>query len=192
MGNDPAGPQDPRAENCRAVVVNGAGQVTGVELRYVAKPESKFELVRVELVDEAAAQGNTVATCVVLDANGVQTADTVYLAWPFPALGNVLRPGNPNGQHMITNGYNPPDLGPLALFVGDASGAPISDIVGGLGLPWKRHVCFRATWRERGSSTGGGDTGGSEGENGAALVRIAASAERAAAALERLAAHLGA
>ncbi len=183
---------DPRAENCRAVAVDGAGKVTGVELRVVAQPGAKFELVRVELIDEAAAQGNTVATCVVLDANGVQTADTVYLAWPFPALGNVLRPGNPNGQHMITNGYNPPDIGPLALYVGDGAGKPISDIIGGLGLPWKRHVCFRATWRERSSGNGGGDTGGSEGENGAALVRIAASAERAAAALERLAAHLGA
>jgi hypothetical protein len=120
---------------------------------------------------------------VVLDANGVQTADTVLLAWPFPALGNVLRAGNPNGQHMITNGFNPPDLGPLALFVGAADGTPISDIVGGLGLPWNRHVCFRATWRERALKP---EDPGEPGEpTGDALTRIAE-------ALERLAAHFGA
>jgi hypothetical protein len=40
----------------------------------------------------------------------------------------------------------------LALYVGDANGNPISDIIGGLGLPDNRHVCFMLTWKERSSA----------------------------------------
>ncbi len=176
---------DPRAENCRVVAVDQAGRVTGVELRVVAQPDTKYALVRVELIDEAAAQGNTVATCIVLDAGGIQTADPVFLAWPFPGLTNHALPGNPNNQHMIANGYTPPEVGPLALYVGDASGKPISDIVGGLGLPWRRHVCFRATWRERGAAEPPAD-------GTVDLAGVLAAINQVEAQIKRLADHLGA
>lgn len=142
---------DPRTDNCKAFATNAAGMVTGVYLEVASILSSRYELVRAELVDEANAGGNTVATCAVLDANGIQTAETVYLAWPYPSMSDgKAPPGNPNNQHMMSGlTYNPPDMGPGALYVGDNSGAPISDIIGGLGLPFNRHVCYRLTWRER-------------------------------------------
>lgn len=139
---------DPRALNCRGLTQNPQGQITGVELRVVPRPNTCYELIRVELIDEPSAQGNTVATCAVLTTEGIQIAQPVSLAWPFPDLTEFALPGNPNNQHMITNGYAPPNLGPLALCIRE-NNIIISDIVGGLGLPWNRHVSYRATFQER-------------------------------------------
>lgn len=142
---------DPRATNCRGYSEDGAHRCTGVYLEVQPAPGSRYELVRAELIDEAAAQGQTVATCAVLDGQGVQTAERVWLAWPYPGLSDGrLLPGNSSNQHMVTNGYKPPEVGPLACYVGDAAGEVLSDIVGGLGLPFNKHVSFRLTWRERG------------------------------------------
>lgn len=187
---DPAVPSDPRAENCRGFRVDGAGKVIGVELAYVPNPSTRYELARVELLDEYAAGGGTVAKCQVL-ADGVVTGERVYLAWPFPSLEQRLLPGNPNGEHMITNGYDAAQgqRGPLALYVGDAAGGVISDVIGGLGLPNNRHVSYLATFRPRAGAPSG------PGADEAALAlqaRIAAGVERAAGAMERLAAHFGA
>jgi len=154
---------DPRAENCRANALDGAERVTGVELIVEKQPDTDYELVLAELIDEATAQGNTVATCVVLNAANIQTAAKVYMAYPYwpladaaqhagdseLRLANKLLPGNPSGEHATGNGYYPPAVGPLAMFVGDAAGNICSDIIGGVGLPYKRHVCFRFTWRTR-------------------------------------------
>src|SRR5574343_1056612 len=140
---------DPRSPNCKAFHVNASGQVDGVELVYEAIPEAQYELVYVHLIDEAAAQGNTVATCTVLNKDGIDVAEPVYLAWPWPDLNNHALPGNPDGKHMITNGYTPPVIGPLALYVGDAQGVVRSDVIGGLGLPWNRHISFACVWKER-------------------------------------------
>lgn len=142
---------DPRAENCRAYHLDAGGRVDGVKLEYLEVPSSLYRLVLVQLIGEAEAAGNTVATCTVLDLHGVTVAERVYLAWPWPSIANRALPGNPSGQHMISNGYDAAKgaLGPLGLYVGNAAGNPISDLVGGLGLPNNRHVCFRATWQER-------------------------------------------
>ena len=67
---------DPRAANCRAFAVDSAGMVVGVYLEVVYIPSSRYELVRAELIDEAHAGGNTVATCTVLDKNGIQTGES--------------------------------------------------------------------------------------------------------------------
>lgn len=144
---------DPRSENCRAFALNPAGLVVGVELIYQPQPAARYELIRVELIDEptGGVGGPTVANCTVLDRAGVQIAERVYLAWPWPNLTERALPGNPNGQHMLANRYFPPSLGPLALYVGDANGGIIGDVIGGLGLPLGHHVSFRATWQERGS-----------------------------------------
>lgn len=145
---------DPRAENCKAYKEVG-GLVMGVELVYVPVPTSKYQLVKAELIDEPTngVGGPTVANCVVLDKDNIQTGERVWMAWEWPGMkdGHLL-PGNPNGQHMITNGYTPPVLGPLGLYVGDAQHNPISDLIGGVGLPKKHHVSFRFTWKERGST----------------------------------------
>lgn len=189
---------DPRAENCRCVATDQAGRVVGVELAVDVRPGTRYELARVDLIDEVAAMGNTVATCTVLDRNGLELSERVYLAWPWPSIENRALPGNQNGQHPITNGYRPPELGPLALYVGDAAGQVLSDVVGGLGLPWNRHVSFRATWRERVADAPDGPAEPDVPEDpeydeflglmGAGLVAL----ERCAGALERLATHLGA
>ena len=64
---------------------------------------------------------------------------------------------------MITNGYRPErgELGPLAMYPVDNTGAPIGDMIGGLGLPNNHHISFRMTWVERGAAPPeDGDTGG--------------------------------
>lgn len=184
---------DPRAENCRALKVSTSGLIEGVELVYRPLPSSKYELRRVELIDEQGAQGETVAACVVLDRDGIETGEKVWMAWAWPELdGGRLLPGNVEGRHMITNGYDPTKgVGPLALYVGDAQGEPIGDVIGGLGLPWNRHVSFRAVWVERGA-TGAPESDAGEGEVGAGAGAAVAALERVAGALERLAEHLGA
>jgi hypothetical protein len=106
----------------------------------------------------------------VLNKDGLRTADTVYLSWPYwPAedaalhvtgpeqlLQNHLTPGNPDNKHVIGSTFKSTVIGPLALYVGDANGNPISDIIGGLGLPDNRHVCFMLTWKERSAPVGTG------------------------------------
>jgi hypothetical protein len=176
---------DPRAENCRANHLTAAGKVDGVALEVSVRPLTRYRLARIELVDEVSAQGNCVATCRVLDADGLLLGDQVWLAWPWPSLTQYALPGNPNGQHPITNSYTPPNVGPLALCLRDAQGAIASDVVGGLGLPFGHHVSFIATWQKRGD----GDTDEEGEETGGALV---AAVVRCAVALERLAGHLGA
>ncbi len=193
---------DPRAENCKAFALNAANKVVGVELAVDVYPERKYRLRRVELVDEAAAMGNTVATCIVYDKDGYQVASPVRLAWPYPNLTDSALAGNPNGQHMITNGYAPPNLGPLALYVANDAGEPLSDIVGGLGLPYNRHVSYVAQWQERDASAPDPDPDPEPGGGGdiddeliaAFLLRLDLINEnlmRSAVALERLTAHLG-
>lgn len=165
---------DPRGANCRGFELDGNGKVSGIQLVFVEKPATKYRLVRVNMLDEASAAGNTVATFSVLDGEGIEAAEKVYLAWPFPDCNNRALPGNPNRQHMIMNGFNPPNIGPLAIYVGDDQGNPISDIIGGLGLPLKRHVSFTMVFKERaaapdpdpdpdpGGGGGGDDTGGTD------------------------------
>lgn len=154
---------DPRASNCRAYSLDSQGKVNGVELVYEERPTSKYRLMLVQLIEEAAAANNTTATCSVLNKDNIPVADTVYLAYPYwraedaeahkkdpeRLLQNKLVPGNPDNRHMILSTYNHNVIGPLALYVGDSAGNPISDIIGGLGLPDNRHVCFLATWKER-------------------------------------------
>lgn len=148
---------DPRAENCRAFHKDFDGKVDGVELTVVAVPGSTYALRSVALIDEAAAQGNTTAACFVLDKDGLPVGgERVWLAWPW-AGGNDTSfperglPGNSNypATHVITNGYWPPERGPLAIYVGDAVGVVRSDVVCGLGLPLNRHVCYQMVFQER-------------------------------------------
>ncbi|MCB0243722.1 MAG: hypothetical protein KDI12_09950, partial [Anaerolineae bacterium] len=43
---------------------------------------------------------------------------------------------------------------PLAVYIGDGQGNVISDVIGGLGLPGGRHVCYDLVFRDR--TDGGG------------------------------------
>ncbi|HSG61597.1 MAG TPA: glycosyl hydrolase 108 family protein [Pseudomonadales bacterium] len=138
--------------NCQAFKVDQNGKVVGVELGITKIENAKYEVYRVRLRDEYEAGGQTIAACTVVDANGISTGDQVRLTWPGsqPPFENSGLPGNPNNVHIITNGYTPPKLGPLALHVGGFN-APISDIVYGIGLPFNRHVSFDVVFREKSS-----------------------------------------
>lgn len=174
---------DPRGENARAYHMGADGTVDGIELVYLPMPSSAYELIHADFIPEREAAGNTVANFVVYDRTGIPAMERVYLAWPWPSMNEgKLLPGNQNGQHMVTNGFVPPNLGPLGMFVGDAAGNPISDLIGGIGLPINRHVCFRLVWRERWPEDpddgGGDDPGGS-----VDLAGVVAAINRTTAAL---------
>jgi hypothetical protein len=178
---------DPRADNCKAFHVDGGGKVDGVLLEYAARPSAMYELVYVKLISEALAGGSTVASFAVYDKSGVAVSEVVWLAWPWPSLSDgKLPPGNANGQHMIVNGFNAAggEIGPLAMYVGDAKGNIISDVIGGLGLPNNRHVCYQMAWKERGG-VNPPDPG--DGDNADVLAAIAALDAR----VKALALHLG-
>ncbi|MCB0060544.1 MAG: hypothetical protein KDE19_00445 [Caldilineaceae bacterium] len=145
---------DPRAENCKAFKVDSNSKVVGVELGITPVTGSIYEVYSVRLRDEYEAGGQTIAACSVLDKNGINTGIQVRLTWPGkePPFDGSGLPGNPTNTHVITNSYNPPKLGPLALHVGEFN-APVSDIVYGLGLPFSRHISFDVVFRERGGVT---------------------------------------
>ena len=74
---------------------------------------------------------------------------------------------------------------------GDAQGNVISDVIGGLGLPGGRHVCYDLVFRERtaGGGTGGGTGGGGTGGSGAG--DLTAQLQRIEEKLDSVLAHLG-
>jgi hypothetical protein len=179
---------DPRAANCRGFLVDQAGKVVGIQLVHVPIPSAPYELILAELIDEYAAQGNRVVTVVVLNADGIQIAAAqCFMAWPFPGLDapeSPAGPGNPQNQFPAESPYDPPNIGPLAFYVGDKDGNPLSDIVGGYGLPFRHHISGRVTFRAR-ETTPDPDPEPEPDPEGDALARIAD-------AIERLADHLGA
>ncbi len=150
---------NPLAANCQAYA-ESRGKVTGVKLSYLAAPTSTYELVKATLIDEETAQGQTIANIHVLDKAGLPARVNCYLAWPwegwqFPnRFENHLLPGNTKYpfEHVITNKYYPPGLGPLAIYIGDAAANVMSDVLGGLGLPAGHHVSFDLVFRERGGN----------------------------------------
>lgn len=149
---------DPRSENCRAFHVNADGKVDGVELTVIPYPPGRYAVAEVCLIDEAAAQGNVSAYAFVHDRNGQAVLGArVYLAWPWSGqpgdttFEEHALPGNTNypPNHPITNGYNPPRRGPLAIYVGTVDGAINSEVIAGLGLPFNRHVGYQILFKER-------------------------------------------
>lgn len=177
---------DPRAANCRGFKVDAAGKVIGIQLVHVPVPSSVYELALAELIDEYAAQGQTVVTVVVLNADGVQVAERAKMAWPFPDLnaeGSPAGPGNPQNQFAITSKFSESVVGPLAFAVYDADGNLISDVIGGYGqIIGHGHISGRVTFRQR-AVVVDPEPEPEPSEND--LTRIAD-------ALERLADHLGA
>lgn len=141
--------------NCRGFKVDAAGKVVGVQLGITPwTQDRRYEIYSARLRDEYEANGQTIANCFVIDKNNIPTGIQVIMAWPGdrpPFDGNAY-PGNPNNTHIIVNGYAPPKLGPLCLYVGTPDN-PISDILYGLGLPNNRHVSFDVYFREIGDGT---------------------------------------
>lgn len=141
------------AANCQGYKVDGAGKVVGVQLGIWYVPGARYEVYSASLRDEYNAGGRREAYCQAVDRNGIKVGAVVRLGFPWtggPTFANNLPPGNADNTHPIVNGYIPPNLGPLAVYVG-GNNAPESDIVFGLGLPLNRHVSFDIIFRERGA-----------------------------------------
>jgi len=186
---------NPLNANCQGFALDSNGKVVGVRLTYFPDASAQFELISCALIDERAAQGTTIATVEVLDKNNITTYVRCALCYPWDtwAVGakfqNALLPGNAHVpyEHVITNGYNPPNRGPLAIAIINANGNVISDVIAGLGLPLNRHVGYHIVFRERGAGNddGGGDDGqGDTGETTALL-------KETLAVLTKLARHFG-
>jgi hypothetical protein len=181
---------DRRAPNCRGFLYDATGMVVGINLVHVPVPSAPYELLLAELIDEYASQGNTVVTVVVLNKDGVQTAERAFMAWPFPALDAGESPvgaGNPSNQFAATSPFPSNVIGPLAFHVGDKDGNVLSEIIGGYGLPDRHHIGGRVTFRERSAIVipPDPDPDPNPVPDSVALTRIAVS-------LERLTEHLGA
>jgi hypothetical protein len=143
---------DPRAANCKAFHMDASGRVDGIELVYQPVPSARYACIKAELIDEATAQGNTVVTVNVLDADGVLTAERAMMVWPYggpPAADSPTGPGNTDNRFTTTSKYAPPAIGPLGFIVADANKQPISDYIWGYGLPGGRHISGRVTFKER-------------------------------------------
>jgi hypothetical protein len=177
---------DPRDSNCKAYAVNAAGLVTGVELTYKENPSTKYALYRVNLVDEVqnGIGGPTVAKYSVLDKNNIPVSERVYMAYPWFNYASYMLPGNPNNEHFVSNKYFPPELGPLAIFVGNEAKQPVSDEIGGFGLPVGHHISFNLIFKERGGTDPVTPPGG---DNTNVLAAIAALDAK----VKALALHLG-
>jgi hypothetical protein len=176
---------DKRAPNCRGFLRGSNGKVIGINLVHVPIPSALYELALAELIDEEAAQGNTVVTVVALNNDGIQTAERTFMAWPFPSLDgedSPCGPGNSSNQFATTSKYPSNVIGPLAFHLGDAQGNPISDIIGGYGLPDGAHISGRVTFKQRSAFI---DPEPEPEPATDSLTRITL-------ALERLASHLGA
>lgn len=123
------------------------GLVTGIELQVYDVPNQEYVISHLRLIDEEEANGRTIAYCSSTDGRG-----DFYLSFPWRPgdtnFQNSIAVGGSNGQHVITNGYSPPDLGWLAIHMGKK---PISQIVGGLGLPFNRHVSFEIVFTPKDS-----------------------------------------
>lgn len=143
---------DARSENAKKFALDATGKVIGIELGITTVPNAKYEVYSVSLINEYDANGQTIASCKVIDKNGIETGEQVRLAWAgknIPFQDSALS-GSGNNVHVISNGFTPPNLGPLALHVGGFN-APTSDIIYGFGLPFKHHVSFNVIFREKGS-----------------------------------------
>jgi len=140
--------------NCTQNMMDGSGKVVGVSLSHFALPDSKYRLARCSLRDEYAAQGQTIARVTAIDKHGVPQRGRVALLWPYngntdfghSAVTNDVTPI----EHMISNAYTPPNVGPLAIAILDDDGFA-SDVVAGLGLPYGHHVSFDIVFQERGA-----------------------------------------
>ena len=145
---------DPRTTNATHHALD-QGKVTAVHLTVHPVPAATYActLVRVIGEDEQGVRGPTVARVAVYSRAGRRILATVILATGYngglafdallPAFGEKI-------EHTITNKFDPPNLGPLAIYIAGDDGKQIdSDVVASLGLPYGHHVSYEIEFRER-------------------------------------------
>lgn len=134
---------DPRAPNTRVHGQSPDGLVTGVQVAVHVKPGTRYKCVNVQLIDEANAGGQHIVKVEVI--NG-PTPATVRMGFPYGGtgdrVGNYIPSGNEKNEFILTNKFDPPNLGPMEIVILDDQGNINSDVVGSLGLPFGHHVSF--------------------------------------------------
>ena len=143
---------DVRTESARDHSEDAAGRVTGVHLTVHENKLFRYAANFVDVLGEDRSEGKTVAWVKLAgDAkpDGVKPALLIGYQgndWAF-IDGMVMKEFG--DDLVITNKFEPPNLGPLAVALVDEQGAIVSDVVGSLGLPWGRHVCFDIVFHDR-------------------------------------------
>ena len=149
--------RDPRDDTAKGHRQDSNGKITGIHVNVHTLPDIRFRCTSVQVMSEEKSMGQTVCYVTVKNRAGViQCNERVVLATGYNGgltFDAILDAGNGNVpvEHMLSGGpFNPPNLGPLAVFVADANGKPVSDVVGNLGLPYKRHINVLIEFTERG------------------------------------------
>lgn len=135
-------------DNCQEYIEEN-GIVTGIKLGITEINPKQYIIYFVEFIDEYNSDGKTIAYCKVLNSNNEEITTLTRLAWAgdnIPFDGSVL--ANNDNQHVIINGFLPPEIGPLAIYIGEHN-EPLSDIIYGFGLPFRHHVSFGIVFKEK-------------------------------------------
>jgi len=112
------------------------GKVTGVELFIEKVPNSIYKITELSLIDETEAKGRTIAFC--------ESPSQLFLCYPYRKGRTSFENEIPVGKEIvISNYYNPPDYGWLAIKTEEG------DVIGGLGLPYNRHVSFNVKFERQ-------------------------------------------
>lgn len=143
----PVGEQmiDPRTENARSHQIDGGGKVVAVHVTVHEQPNTFWQCRLVRLIDEYAAQGQTVIRNFF---DGAQSGNVFLLTGYQGSLTgfNERIPDTSGKGELVMAGANaifvPPNLGPLAVCVDDYD----SDIVASLGLANGRAISFEIHW----------------------------------------------
>lgn len=149
---------DPRAPSAARHSVDSTGLVDGVWLAVHPTPGALYRCTNVYVIGEGSApdraQGKAIAYVSVGDRNGQRATPRVVLATGyqgvpagFDSLLDVKFDKDPI-EIPIGSAFSPPNLGPLAIFVADETGHPISDVVASLGLPGGRPLGFSMSFVE--------------------------------------------
>jgi hypothetical protein len=137
---------DPRAQNARRHWSNG-GKVLAQHIQVHTQPQKLYRVTDVRLIDELEAGGNHVARVNQIGGSEMVGLFTGYNG-EIDHFDDVIRHA-PREEVVIDGGFMPPNLGPLAIALIDASGMIMSDVVASLGLPGNAHVCYVITFERR-------------------------------------------
>lgn len=149
---------DPRRKSAQFHTLDeDTGKVLGVHLTVHERADTAFKCASVRVLGEEEARGQTVAR--VSFEGDLNDGVFLGLLTGYSGSGDRFaeRLALSNWEAVITNKFNPPNLGPLAIALITEDGVIVSDVVGSLGLPYGRHVSYEISFRWRGSVAGGSE-----------------------------------
>jgi hypothetical protein len=145
---------EPLAVSVQSHMVDSNDKVTGVQLTVWRRPNTRYSLKLVYLLNEYEAEGKTLCYNYF---EGIEPGQ-LWLLTGYQGNPNTFderqKCTSDKGEIPITARFYPPNLGPLAVEVGEGD----SDLLASLGLPGGRHVSFVAVWGPRVTVIPGPDT----------------------------------